>query len=143
MKGLTIGLLVTALVLAGCGGGSAQPKAGATFSGPIQIDADKAESAYLSFTISEDGTSITKVGVSFTNFKCEVMSAGSISMNSGGNFPITDGLDLSPLNIGQIKGRFSSPTKASGTIDLKLKISTGFGSADCDMGTWEWTAEAK
>lgn len=143
MKGWTIGLLVTALALAGCGGGSAQPKAGAMFNGPIQIDADKAETAYLSFTISDDGTSITKVGISFTNFKCEVMSAGSMSMNSGGTFPISNGLDLSPSNIGQIKGRFTSPTRASGTIDIKLKINTGFGSVECDMGTWEWTAEAK
>ena len=143
MKKLFLFLLVAALVLAGCGGGSAQPKPGATFSGPIEISADKAESANLFFTVSDDGTAITKIGISFTNFKCEVMSAGSMSLNSGGNFPITNGLDLSPSNIGQIKGKFNSPTKASGTIDIKLEINTGFGTATCELGTFKWSAEAK
>ena len=138
MKKLSMYLLVAALMLAGCGG-SAKPKAGATFSGPIKIDAEKAESAFLTFTISEDGTAVTEVGVSFTNFKCEGMSAGQMSLNIGGNFPISDGLDISPSNIGQITGRFSSPTKASGTIHLQLGIS--MGSLSC--GTWDWSAEAK
>ncbi len=143
MKRLSIILVAVALTLAGCGGGSAQPKPGATFSGPIQIDADKAESAYLSFTISDDGTAITKVAVSLTNFHCEAMSGGQMSLHSGGNFPISNGLDLSPSNIGQITGRFSSPTKASGTINIQLEINTGFGSARCEMGAWKWSAEAK
>jgi hypothetical protein len=142
MKKLSVCLIVVALVLAGCGG-SVQPKAGATFVGAIAMDADKAESAILTFTISEDGMSITKIGVSFTKFKCEAMSAGQISVNSGGNFPIADGLTISPSNIGQIAGRFSSPTKASGTIHLQLKIDMGMGSISCDMGTWDWSADAK
>lgn len=141
MKRFWIFLTLTALVLAGCG--SAQPKAGATFSGPIHIDAAKAESATLSFTISDDGTAITKVGISFVNLKCEVMSAGAMSLNSGGNFSLANGLDLSPANIGHITGKFNSPTKASGTIDIKLEINTGFGKATCELGEWEWTAEAK
>ena len=143
MKKLFLFLTIAALVLAGCGGGSAQPKAGATFSGPIHIDAAKAESATLSFVVSGDGTAITKVGVSFVNLKCEVMSAGAVSLSSGSSFPIADGLDVSPANIGHITGKFNSPTKASGKIDLKLEINTGFGKAKCELGEWEWTAEAK
>lgn len=142
MKKLSFCLLIAALALAGCGG-SAQPKAGATFSGPIEIAADNAESASLSFTISADGTAITKVSLFMTNFKCDGMSAGSMSLNNTGNFPISDGLDLSPGSIGRITGKFNSPTKASGTIEIQLKISTGFGTTTCDMGKWNWTAEAK
>jgi hypothetical protein len=140
---LSICLLVAVLVLTGCGG-SAQPKPGASFSGSIDIDADKAESARLFFTISEDGTAVTKVGVSFTNFKCGGMSAGEMTSSTTANDPITDGLDISSSSIGQIKGRFNSPTKASGTIHLDMKISTGMGgSISCDLGTWDWSAEAK
>ncbi len=143
MKRMTLFLLLAALVLAGCGGGSAQPKAGATFSGPIHIDAAKAESATLSFTVSADGVTISKVGVSFINIKCEVMSAGAMSVSNGSSFPIAEGLDISPANVGHITGKFNSSTKASGTIDIKLEINTGFGKAKCELGEWEWTAEAK
>ena len=143
MKKLYLFLTLTALLLAGCAGGSARPKAGATFSGPINISPDNAQSATLTFTISDDGTAITKVGVSFTKFKCEAMSAGQISTSSTGNFSIADGFDISPSSIGEIKGRFTSATRASGTIHLQLKINTGFGTASCDAGTWDWNAEAK
>lgn len=143
MKKLSICLVVAALVLTGCGG-SSQPKPGASFSGPIAIDPAKAESARIFFTITEDGTSVTKVGVSFTNFKCDGMSAGEMTISNGGNTPITDGLDLSFQNIGRIQGRFSSPTMASGKIELKLNISAGMGaSISCDLGTFDWTAEAR
>ena len=138
MKKLFVCMLIAALALAGCGG-SDQPKPGATFSGSIEIDADKAETANLFFTVSDDGTAITEVGISFTNFKCEGMSAGSMTLGRGGKFPIANGLELSPDGIGQIKGRFTSPTKAKGTIHIQLGNSTG--SLSC--GDWDWSAEAK
>jgi hypothetical protein len=77
-------------------------------------------------------------------FKCGGMSAGEMTMSSGSTISIANGLDLSLSTIGDIKGRFTSPTAASGTIRLDMKISAGMGSSiSCDLGTWNWTAEAK
>ncbi len=120
-----------------------QPEAGKNFSGPIQIGPEKASSGALTFTVSHDGTTITNFVVGFKEFKCESMSASEFSTSSGGEFIIADEWEFSLSNIGQIRGRFTSPTTASGTITLNIEIKIMNSTIACDMGIWEWSAEAQ
>ena len=120
-----------------------QPEAGKTFSGPIQIGWDKASSGTLSFIVSDDGAMITNFSVGFKDFKCESMSASEFSTSSSGEFLLSNEWEFSLSNIGQIEGRFTSPTTASGTITLNIKIKIMNSTISCDMGIWEWSAEAQ
>jgi len=142
MKKLLLVFVIAALMLASCGGGT-EPKPGATFTGPIRIGNDKASSATIRFTISEDGSTIKSVGVTLNNVKCGGMTAGTLSVSSGGDFKFSGGgLNISPSNIGVIKGRFTSPTEASGTVHLALKLDVMGSTISCELGTWNWGAEA-
>jgi len=114
---------------------------GATFSGPIKISG-KASGATISFTISEDGTSIS-LEITLSDLKCDGMTASSMSTQASGPLSITDGsFSASFSNLGEVEGRFASPTEASGTIDLSLKISILGQTTVCELGTWNWSAEA-
>jgi len=114
---------------------------GAAFSGPIKISG-KASGGTISFTISEDGTSIT-LDITLSNLKCDGMTAGSMSTQASGPLSITDGsFSASFSNIGEVEGRFASPTEASGTINLSWKISILGQTTACELGTWDWSAEA-
>lgn len=115
------------------------PKPGATFTGPIEISG-KASSGTIQFSTSGDGASITSVTVTLKDLKTETFSAGSMTQESRSPFPVTDGnLAASLSGIGEIEGRFTSPTKASGTIDITLEIPF---SGPCKLGEWRWSAEA-
>jgi len=119
-------------------GGPVAPKGGATFTGPIEISG-KASSGTISFSISEDGALITSVTVTLKDLKTETFSAGSMTQESRSPFPVTDGnLAASLSGIGAIEGRFTSPTKASGTIDITLEIPF---SGPCRLGECRWSAQ--
>jgi hypothetical protein len=121
------------------GTGSVAPKGGATFTGTIQITG-KASSGTIQFSISGDGASITSVTITLNNLKTDGFSAGSMTQEASGPFTITKGnFTASPSSIGQLEGRFTSSTKASGTIDITLEIPFA-GTAE--LGEWPWSAEA-
>jgi len=141
-------MLSMAMSVVGCGGEetapvssskSVSPKAGATFTGPIDISG-KASSGTIEFTVSADGTSITSVSITMKDLECNGFSAGSMTKETSGTFAI-DGsrVSASPSGIGEIEGRFTSSTEASGTIDMTLEIPF-FG--PCSLGEWNWSAEA-
>ena len=114
--------------------------AGASFSGPIAIS-EGASSAILRLAISEDGSSITSVEVTLSNVECDGMSAESMSTTSSGQFPITEGVfAVSASGLGEIQGRFTSPTEASGVIDLRWEVSVLGQTLVCELGEWDWTA---
>ena len=118
---------------------SVAPRGGANFTGQIEIR-DKASSGTIQFSISADGSSITSVTVNLKDLKCNGFSAGSMNKEVSGSFLVADGnINASPSGIGEIKGRFTSPTKASGTIDMTLEIPF---SAPCELGAWQWSASA-
>jgi len=113
---------------------------GATFSGPIKISG-KVSGATISFAISEDGTSIA-LEITLSDLKCDGMTASSMSTQASGPLSITDGsFSASFSNLGEVEGRFASPTEASGTIDLSLKISILGQTTVCELGSWDWSAE--
>ncbi|MEW5941341.1 MAG: hypothetical protein AB1750_16880 [Chloroflexota bacterium] len=118
----------------------AKPLPGATYSGPIQIKGEYATSGTITFVISADGASIVKVGVGFTDLKCPGVTIGKADMSVTVNEPISDTLDFSADGIGDIQGKFDSPTSASGTIRLKVVVGMGI---TCDMGEWDWSATAQ
>jgi hypothetical protein len=114
---------------------------GAAFSGPIKISG-KASGGTISFAISEDGTSIT-LEITLSDLKCDGMSASSMSTQASGPLSITDySFNASFSDLGEVEGRFASTTEASGTIDLSLKISVLGQTTACELGTWDWSAEA-
>ena len=114
---------------------------GATFSGPIKMSG-KASGGTLSFTISEDGTSIA-LEITLSDLKCDGMTASSMSTQASGPLSITDySFNASFSDLGEVEGRFASPTEASGTINISWKISILGQTTACELGTWEWSAEA-
>jgi len=114
---------------------------GAKFSGPIQISG-KASGGTIGFTISEDGTSIA-LEITLSNLKCDGMTASSMSTQASGPLSIVDdGFSASFSNLGEVEGRFASPTEASGTINISWKISILGQTTVCELGTWDWSAEA-
>ena len=124
-------LTLMVLALAAC---TAEPKPGAQFTGDIDLGG-KTSRATITFTISDDGKTITSVGIDLSDVKCNGSSAGRMSSWAGGQFSIANGaFTASPSSIGEVQGRFTSPTQASGTIHLKLNI--------CDLGTQNWNATA-
>ena len=145
MHKLWLSLVIVGLILpaAACGGGggtsATSPQPGAVLIGPIQISG-KASSGTISLTVSDDGASIVSVKVTLTELKCDGFSAGSLTKEVSGAFPAAKGNVVASLSgIGKIDGRFTSPTAASGTIDLALEIPMG---GTCKLGTQNWSAEA-
>ena len=133
------GMVLVLLLLVACGGKSASPKPGATFIGKIAMNT--AKSAQINFKISADGQSIESLGFASTEIKCGGFSAGSTSSNTSGQYPVMDGrIEIKSSSIGDITGRFTSPTKAEGSIHLLLDAGMG-GSIDC--GTWDFSAAAE
>jgi hypothetical protein len=130
------------LPLAACGGGgtpATSPRPGAVLTGPIEISG-KASGGTISLTVSDDGALITSVAITLTDLKCDGFSAGSLTKEASGVFPAAKGKVVASLSgIGKIDGRFTSPTVASGTIDLALEIPFG---GSCELGTLNWSAEA-
>lgn len=119
--------------------GSAAPKGGATFTGAIEISG-KASNGTIQFSISEDGTSITSVTITLKDLKSDGFSAGSMTQEASGPFPITKGnFTASPSGVGELEGHFTSSTKASGTIDITLDIPFA---GTIEFGEWPWSAEA-
>lgn len=152
MKTPFIFLCAAIFFLAGCAGAMQEPQAptqlqaqaGATFSGPIQIGANYASSATLSFRVSEDGTSITNLSVEFKDYNCFLMSAEALTINSVEIFPIGSDISWSSTNIGQITGSFDTPTTASGRIVLNPSVPASDNSTiTCNLGNWSWNAKAE
>jgi hypothetical protein len=146
MHKLWLSLAIVGLILpaAACGGGggtsATSPQPGAVLSGPIEISG-KASSGTIGLTVSDDGASVTSVKVTLTELKCDGFSAGSLTKEVSGAFAAAKGKVVASLSgIGKIDGRFTSPTAASGTIDLALEIPMGGGT--CKLGTQNWSAEA-
>ena len=118
------GMVLVLLMLAACGGKSASPKPGASFVGKIAMDT--AKSAQINFKISADGQSIESLGFASTEIKCGGFSAGSTSSNTTGQYPVLDGkIEIKSSGIGDITGRFTSPTKAEGSIHILMDAGPG------------------
>lgn len=116
---------------------------GVSFSGPIAIGKG-ASSANLRLVISADRSSITSVEVTLSNLQCGGMSADSMSSTSSGQFPITEGeFAITASGIGEIQGRVTSPTEATGVIDLRWEVSILGQTQVCELGEWDWTATAQ
>jgi len=136
------GIGLTLLLLFGCSPQAsltptvapAKPKPGATLVGTIAMD--WAKSAQITLKVSDDGKAITSVRVDFTNIRCEKSTGGSMTTEIDGlNAPITGGkFEVKSSSIGEISGRFTSPTAVQGTVHLD------FFDGNDECGTWEWSA---
>jgi hypothetical protein len=119
------------------------PKPGAKLAGPIDISG-KASGGTISLTVGEDGTSIVSAGITLKDLKCDGFSAGSMMNTATLSSPITKGsFAASASGVGEIKGQFTSPTDASGTINIAFKMTILNSSIACDLGTWNWNAKAQ
>lgn len=119
---------------------SVAPKPGVTLTGPIAITG-KASGATITLQVSDDGTGIKSVGVTLQDLKCNGFSAGSMTKQVQGSFAISQGqIATSVSGIGEIRGRFTSSTEASGTVKLTLQIPM---SGPCELGEFAWSAKAQ
>lgn len=115
------------------------PQPGTLFTGPLET-IPGASSGTISLTVSEDGASITSVGITLTDFECRGVSASSFTKETRGVFPVDKGKIVALVSrIGEIDGRFTSPTEASGRINLRLEILPG---QNCKLGIQKWSAKA-
>lgn len=132
-----LGAALILAALAGCGkAGPVTPQGGITLNGAITMD--RAENAAIMLTVSSDAAYIESVSLSMSNLKCEGFSAGSWMTTESGQIPITEGeFFYKSDNIGEINGKFTSPTAAEGTIHFAPYA----GRAEC--GNWTWTATGK
>jgi len=137
-----VGILLV-LALSACST-NGKPKAGASYSGTIDVPKEKATSALLSFKISDDGTQVTKISIMLTDLHCETMSAGSMSQSASGSFALNGNqIDIQSDSIGELKGSFTSASDASGTIHVAMKYKIMGSSILCDLGTYPWKAKAR
>jgi hypothetical protein len=139
-------LLFLLIGLGGCGKGGlipgvddVAPEPGATLAGPVDM-AGKAASATIYLVVSADGASITTVGIILDDLKTETVSIGSLTEQFGGNVAISHGAFAGTVSgLGEIEGRFTSATEASGTVKLNLDLPY---SAPADLGEFTWSAAA-
>jgi hypothetical protein len=111
-------------------------KPGTTLVGSIAMAT--AAGAKITLKVSEDGRTIQSVNVIFTGLQCQGFSAGSMSNETSGKYPILDDrFEIESSSLGMISGKFSSPTQVDGSYHVLLNL--GFGGA-IECGTWPWTA---
>ena len=119
----------------------ANPKPGASLTGPIDIKSEKASSGAINFTISDDGTSVTWISITLNDVDVGVFTAGSMSQEKSISIPVSGGAFSDSVDgMGKIEGRFTSPTEASGTINLALDV---YQVGPVEFGTWNWSAKAE
>ncbi len=129
-----------------------KPQPGVTLTGEIKVS-NTADSATIDLMISEDGTSLTQVDVTIINVSIEcsdvfagVKREGSIKADSQEisfmySIPITEGIFETTLSYdGKLQGKFTSPTKAFGWINIIESTPSG---ALCDYGEWYWIAQTE
>ena len=59
-----------------------------------------------------------------------------------GSYPVARGsLDATVAGIGHLKGRFTSPTQGSGTVELSLEFPVS--RQPWSLGEWRWSAQAQ
>jgi len=125
---------------------TAKPQPG-TFSGDMENSIAgnnaSASSGSIKFIVSEDGARIANPGYFIYDTKCALISRDILTMellNEDDSSPIVNGNFefISESGNLKIKGQFTSPTEANGTIEII------FESIDikesCDFGTWVWRA---
>jgi hypothetical protein len=111
-------------------------KPGATLVGLIAMAT--AGGAKITLEVSEDGRTIQSVKVAFSGLQCEGFSAGSMSSEASGKYPILDDkFEIESSSLGKVNGKFTSPTKVDGSYHVLLNL--GFGGA-IECGTWPWSA---
>jgi hypothetical protein len=137
-------IVAVVISMTACGGGedapATAPLPGGVLTGPIEISG-KASGGTIDLTVAQDGASIISVKITLTDLNCDGFSAGSLTQEGGGVFPVAKGkVVASPSGIGEVKGQFTSPTVASGTIDLVLEIPYD---GTCELGTWNWSAKTE
>ena len=115
----------------------AKSKPGGTYAGLIQMG-DKATMATINLTISPEGDKITKVGVAFSDLKCDDFEVNTMITTDEAGFQLSEGkFQISSGKIGAISGEFTSPGEVAGKVDLNIDLGM-VGKFAC--GKWDWSA---
>ena len=150
VSALALGLLL----FIACGSSGDQPLPGATYSGALQVSEEgrnaTAKGGQIEFTLTQDGTGIASLGYSLNDYVCTihnvVIQGGgwTSKIESAKPVPIEKGSFKSKLGDISVNGKFSSGTKANGTMKiLKEETPAGGPSHACDYGTWYWSATVR
>jgi len=150
---IAVALLFVLLFTTGCGGANPQP--GAVFAGPMEPgtagDNASIEGGELEFTIAENGEGIATLTYALGGSTCipkegVVMEGGdrSSTVEATQPFPIQGGSFEVDMGDIILKGKFNSPTEASGTMEVSItSVDSILGSFTCDYGTLNWSAQMK
>lgn len=120
-----------------------QPQPNAILVGDVE-DGENAQGVAVYFKVSGDGASIVTAGFGFVGpGKCDgITLEGDAVFNAesvDGPFSITDGsFDISLDNGGELKGQFTSPTEANGTIKAVGEYASV---VSCEIGPSKWSAK--
>ena len=115
-----------------------EPQPGVVLSGPIEIG-DMAKKAVINLTVSEDGSSIASWSVAFEALECETLKTDTLITKEESLTLISQAaFEVTSSKIGELRGQFSAPSQASGTIHLLIDYGLGGEAIEC--GTWEWSA---
>lgn len=121
------------------------PQLGITLSGEIKsIDAEGRGT--INVVVSTDGSSITQLDVTVTDYvdKKSSITSGTIQLFFYGPYPIKEGIIDSVLRKNkELKGKFTSPTAANGTIDISTEFTVLENTTTIDFGKWAWSAKAQ
>jgi hypothetical protein len=108
-------------------------------------------SGTINFKVSDDANSITEGDVKLTGEALKPECSGGslegmtdLTQELKGPFPVKEGnVDASLADGGELKGTFTSPTEASGTIKVVVNVTIFDNSITCDFGVWNWSAKAE
>ncbi len=127
------------------------PQPSAAFSGDLKSD-ETTSSGVINFKVSNDGNSISEgeiklTGASLKPIECSggsLEGMSELTQSLKGPFPVEDGkVNASLAEGGELKGAFTSPTEANGTIKVVVNITIFSNSIICDFGMWNWKAKAQ
>jgi len=153
-------LIIIASLLVSCSSNSGGPKpqSGATFSGNLAIEKagenGTASGGEITFTTTADGSAIESMSYSLTGDAC---TADGVTIQGVGYTTertpppeVKNGGFEWEENDFLVKGTFTSPTEAIGTITITIQhsVQTSINSpattqVTCDYGTWAWNSSSE
>ncbi len=126
------------------------PQPGSSFTGNLEGE-NETGSGTISFDISVDGTAINNLNITLNDSSANCGGAstgtlgfGQLALPFTGPYLIKEGsFSIEISKTGGLNGKFTSPTEASGSINLILDVTLFGNSQTCDFGTWNWSAKLK
>jgi hypothetical protein len=120
----SLSLFLVSLFFSACSGGTVSPANGAMFNGTISTG-EKAKSGTISFSVSQDGTSLTQLGITLDELKCGALTIGRIHDNLG------------EVQVSLVGGSFSGSIPALGAAQFTESQDYSMAASPFDFTAFE------